>query len=52
MKDPKLIVSDGYDQIAERYLEWRARQPRQEELSPLRLAVRIGATSYGRHWSL
>jgi hypothetical protein len=27
MKDPKLIVSDAYDQIAERYLEWRARQP-------------------------
>lgn len=33
MKDPKRIVSDGYDQIAERYLEWRARQPRQEQLS-------------------
>jgi SAM-dependent methyltransferase len=24
MKDPKLIVSEGYDQVAERYLEWRA----------------------------
>ena len=33
MKDPKHIVSDAYDQIAERYLEWRARQPRQEELT-------------------
>ena len=32
MKNPKRIVSDGYDQIAERYLEWRARQPRQDEL--------------------
>ena len=32
MKDPKVIVSDAYDQIAERYLEWRARQPRQDEL--------------------
>jgi len=33
MKDPKRIVSDAYDQIAERYLEWRALQPRQEELT-------------------
>ena len=33
MKDPKHIVSDAYDQIAERYLEWRARQPRQEEFT-------------------
>ncbi len=33
MKDPKLIVSEAYDLIAERYLEWRARQPRQEELA-------------------
>ena len=47
MKDPKLIVSDAYDQIAERYLEWRARQPRQEEfarwLGLLRDYVRHGA---------
>jgi hypothetical protein len=33
MDDPKRIVADAYDQIAERYLEWRARQPRQEELT-------------------
>ena len=33
MMDPKRIVSDGYDQIAERYLEWRARQPRQGEFA-------------------
>jgi SAM-dependent methyltransferase len=32
MKDPKRIVSDAYDRIAERYLDWRARQPRHEEL--------------------
>lgn len=31
MKDPKTIVSDAYDRIGERYLEWRARQPRQDE---------------------
>jgi len=47
MKDPKLIVSEAYDQIAERYLEWRARQPRQEEfarwLGLLRDYVRHGA---------
>jgi ubiquinone/menaquinone biosynthesis C-methylase UbiE len=34
MKDPKRIVADdAYDQIAERYLEWRALQPRQEGLT-------------------
>src|SRR5690348_18187519 len=33
MNDPKRIVADAYDHIAERYLEWRARQPRQEELT-------------------
>lgn len=47
MKDPKRIVSEAYDQIAERYLEWRARQPRQEEitrwLNLLRDEVRPGA---------
>jgi ubiquinone/menaquinone biosynthesis C-methylase UbiE len=32
MKDPKLIVSEAYDQIAERYLDWRANQPREGEL--------------------
>jgi len=32
MKDPKLIVSEAYDQIAERYLDWRALQPREGEL--------------------
>jgi ubiquinone/menaquinone biosynthesis C-methylase UbiE len=31
VKDPKIIVSEGYDQIAERYLEWRDRQSRDEE---------------------
>jgi ubiquinone/menaquinone biosynthesis C-methylase UbiE len=47
MKDLKRIVSDAYDRIAERYLEWRARQPRQEEfvrwLSLLNNHVRPGA---------
>lgn len=33
MRDPKRIVADAYDQIADHYLEWRARQPRQEELA-------------------
>jgi SAM-dependent methyltransferase len=33
MKDPKRIVADAYDQIGERYLEWRAHQPRQQELA-------------------
>ena|SRR2546426_11297289 len=33
MKDPKRIVADAYDQIGERYLEWQASQPRQEELA-------------------
>ena len=33
MKNPKRIVSDAYDRIAERYLEWRALQPRQGELA-------------------
>src|SRR5262245_54130303 len=32
MNDPKRIVADAYDRIAERYLEWRGRQPRQDEL--------------------
>lgn len=32
MKDPKLIVSEAYDQIAERYLDWRALKPREGEL--------------------
>jgi ubiquinone/menaquinone biosynthesis C-methylase UbiE len=32
MKDPKHIVAEAYDQIAERYLEWRALQPRDVEL--------------------
>ena len=32
MSDFKRIVAEAYDTIAERYLEWRARQPRQEEL--------------------
>jgi SAM-dependent methyltransferase len=47
VKDPKLIVSEAYDKIAERYLEWRARQPREEELTRwlglLRDNVRLGA---------
>jgi 2-polyprenyl-3-methyl-5-hydroxy-6-metoxy-1,4-benzoquinol methylase len=46
MKGPKCIVSDTYDRIAERYLEWRAGQPRQEEfvrwLSLLNNHVRPG----------
>src|SRR5262245_1217423 len=33
MKDPKRIVSEGYDQIAESYLKWRAEQPREDELA-------------------
>jgi ubiquinone/menaquinone biosynthesis C-methylase UbiE len=33
MKDPKSLVSDAYDRIADRYLEWRVLQPRQEELA-------------------
>lgn len=47
MKDPKLVVSQAYDKIAERYLEWRAGQPRQGELARwldlLREHVRSGA---------
>jgi 2-polyprenyl-3-methyl-5-hydroxy-6-metoxy-1,4-benzoquinol methylase len=46
MQGPKCIVSDAYDRIAERYLEWRARQPCQEEfvrwLSVLNNHVRPG----------
>jgi hypothetical protein len=46
MKGPKCIVSDAYDRIVERYLEWRAGQPRQEEfvrwLSLLNNHVRPG----------
>src|SRR5262245_2941568 len=33
IKDPKLIVAEAYDNIAERYLEWRAQQPREGELA-------------------
>src|ERR1051325_572593 len=33
MNDQKQIVRDAYDRIAERYLEWRNRQPREEELT-------------------
>jgi SAM-dependent methyltransferase len=47
MRIPKLIVAEAYDQIAERYLEWRAQQPREGELARwlglLRERVRPGA---------
>src|SRR5690242_18132459 len=33
MRDAKRIVGNAYDEIAERYLEWRNRQPREEELA-------------------
>jgi len=33
IKDPKLIVAEAYDQIAARYLEWRAQQPYDGELA-------------------
>ncbi|HEX8181129.1 MAG TPA: class I SAM-dependent methyltransferase [Pyrinomonadaceae bacterium] len=33
MENPKRIVADAYDRIAERYLEWRAQQPRAGELT-------------------
>ena len=32
INDPKLIVAEAYDQIAERYLKWRGQQPREGEL--------------------
>src|SRR5262245_44087431 len=47
MKNPKLIVAEAYDQIAERYIDWRTHQPRQEELARwldhLRDHIRPGA---------
>jgi DUF1680 family protein len=33
MKEAERIVSGAYLQIAERYLEWRGWQPRDEELA-------------------
>src|SRR5436853_7848992 len=36
--DPKRVVADGYDQVADRYLTWSALRPSPARLRALRLA--------------
>jgi SAM-dependent methyltransferase len=40
-RDPKRIVADGYDRIADRYLEWSALRPSAARQHALELATRL-----------